>query len=431
MTSNVQMIFRGEVLDGFQVDEVKRRLAQALKLGDERLAQLFSGERNVLKDSIEEDVARRYVEQLALLGARVHIEPVDATPLPQLPDMPACDEPPPPPWGTPPRPTRPAPLSPVMPPAAPSPISPARSGLDSAPQITCPHCGERQSKRLLCRQCSTNIEMALAAKDEAATMARAQRQDAMDARRGYRSARVANEGAGFFGLTVDGRMGRLKYATANLVLMALLYIPVIMVLTRPTFERFALLAIVGVAVTLFGMRLAVLRCHDCDKSGWWSMLLWLPTVNFIVTVVLACAPGTDGSNDYGEQPPPSSWGAFGVAALCAALLFGLTFSHLMKAVENMNDEDVEDDGVVQFQSDPRAASLPNLQAQAGFNEGYLQAKQHKAFAVSPSGAWGWSGGHSAQRDAARAALQRCEERRTAYTGPCALVNMDGQWAPDQ
>jgi hypothetical protein len=133
MTSNVQMIFRGEVLDGFQADEVKRRLAQALKLGDERVAQLFSGQRMVLKDSIEADVARRYVEQLALIGALVHLEPVEMspaaefTPLPQLPEVPASDEPPPPPWGTPPRPTRPAPLSPLMPPAAPSPIAPASS----------------------------------------------------------------------------------------------------------------------------------------------------------------------------------------------------------------------------------------------------------------------------------------------------------------
>jgi uncharacterized membrane protein YhaH (DUF805 family) len=437
MTSNVQMIFSGEILDGFQADEVKRRLAQALKLGDGRVAQLFSGERMVLKDSIEADVARRYVDQLALLGARVHLEPAGElssaglTPLPQLPEVPTSDEPPPPPWGTPPRPTRPAPLSPLTPPAAPSPIAPASSGLAGAPQVTCPHCGERQSKRLLCRQCSTNIEMAIAAKDEAAAMARAQRQGAMGARRSQRSARVANEGAGLFGLTFDGRMGRLKYATANLVMLALLYIPLIMMLQRPAPGRVLLFALAALLLTAFGMRLAVLRCHDCDKSGWWSMLLWLPTVNFIVTLVLACAPGTDGSNEYGEQPPPASWAAFGVAALCAALLFGLTFSHLMKAVEHMNDDTGEDDGAVQFQSDPRAASLPNLQAQGGFNESYLQAKQHKAFAVSPSGAWGWSGGHSTQRDAARAALQRCEERRAAYTGPCALVNMDGQWAPDQ
>jgi uncharacterized membrane protein YhaH (DUF805 family) len=369
MTTNVQMVFQGEVLDGFPVGEVKRRLAQALKLGDERLAQLFSGERTVLKDSIEADVARRYVEQLALLGARVHLEPVDesadATPLPQLPDVPTSDEPPPPPWGTPPRPSRPAPLSPLLPPSAPSPIAPARSALDSAPQVTCPKCGERQSKRLLCRACATNIEMAFAARDDAAAQARAQRQDAMKARRGHRGARVAagNDGAGVFGLSFDGRMGRLKYATANLVMLALIYIPLILALQRPTLGRIALLGVAALLLSALGMRLAVLRCHDCDKSGWWSMLLWLPTVNVIVTIVLACAPGTDGSNEYGEQPPPSSGAAFGIAALCALLLFGLTFSHMMKGLEQISDVDGQDDGVVPFQSDPRAVNLVNVDSQ--------------------------------------------------------------------
>ena len=122
------------------------------------------------------------------------------------------------------------------------------------------------------------------------------------------------------------------------------------------------MAIAAVALTIFGMRLAVLRCHDCDKSGWWSMLLWLPTVNFIVTVVLSCAPGTDGDNEYGEQPPPSSWWAF---------------------------------------------------------------------AASPSGGWGWAATRRSQAEAARDALLDCETRRPTYTAPCALVNMNGQWAPGQ
>jgi uncharacterized membrane protein YhaH (DUF805 family) len=69
--------------------------------------------------------------------------------------------------------------------------------------------------------------------------------------------------------------------------MAILYLPLIMMLQRPTVGRVALFPLVALALTLFGMRLAVLRCHDCDKSGWWSLLLWLPTVNFIVALVLA------------------------------------------------------------------------------------------------------------------------------------------------
>lgn len=440
MAANVQMVFRGEILDGFAADEVKRRLAQALKLDDARVAQLFSGARTVLKRSLEPALARSYADQLARLGARVHLEPADAPPttgfppLPELPEVPEADAPPTPPWGTPPRVTRPAPLAAAT--VAPA-TAPAALALEplGGPEVTCPNCGERQSKRLLCRNCTTNIEMALAAKEEAAAQLRAERQAAFEARHAPRSARIAASssapGAGIFGLSLEGRMGRLQYATANLVTMALLYIPLIMMLQRPTLGRIALFGIAALVLTAFGMRLAVLRCHDCDKSGWWSILLWLPTVNFIVTLVLAFAPGTDGRNDYGEEPPPASWAAFGVAALCMVLLLALTFSNMIKAVERMQDSDDEDDGAIKFQYDPRAASLLRGEAQAAFNESYLSEPNHKAFAVSPSGGWGWVARRSSAADAARGAMQECESRRPAYTAPCELVNVNGQWAPGQ
>jgi uncharacterized membrane protein YhaH (DUF805 family) len=439
MAANVQLVFKGEVLDGFKAEEVRRQLAQALKLDEDRVARLFTGARTVLERSVEPALARRYVDTLAGLGAKVHLEPSDAptttgfAPLPELPDLPESNAPPPPPWGTPPRPTRPAPLSPLMPPAAPAPIPAAALALEPAEEVTCPKCGERQTKRVYCRSCSTNIEMALANKEDELAQAREARQQARDARLGRRpTARPGTgsgeAGAGVFGLTLDGRMGRLKYATANTVLMALFYVPVIMVLTRPTLGRIALLGVAALVFTVFGMRLAVLRCHDCDKSGWWSMLLWLPTVNFIVTIVLACAPGTDGSNEYGEQPPASSWWGFAVAAFCLLLLIVLTFSHVMKFIERQGDDSADDDGVVSFQSDPRAASLTKLEAQAAFNESYLSARGHKAFAASPSGGWGWAATRRSQAEAARDALLDCETRRPTYTAPCELVNVNGQWA---
>jgi uncharacterized membrane protein YhaH (DUF805 family) len=302
----------------------------------------------------------------------------------------------------------------------------------AAAEVSCPNCGERQSMRVLCRNCSTNIETALATKADEAAQARAERQAAFEARQAPRRARTTGSGsapasAGIFGTTFDGRMGRLQYATANLVTMAVLYIPLIMMLTRPTLGRIALFGITAFLITGFGMRLAVLRCHDCDKSGWWSILLWFPTVNFIVTIVLAFAPGSDGSNDYGEPPPAASWPIFGVAAFCSVLLFALTFSSMMRAVERMADDDGEENAGMQFQYDPRSASLPKAEAQAAFNESYLQAANHKAFAVSPSGGWGFVVQRRSANDAMRGALQECEARRPPYTGPCELVNVNGQW----
>jgi uncharacterized membrane protein YhaH (DUF805 family) len=433
MAGNVQLVFQGEVLDGFDAADVRRRMALALKLDEERLAQLFSGARTVIKRSIEPALARTYIDKLAQLGALVHEEPSDAPPttaFPVLPELPAAEDgPAPPPWGAPPRPTRPAPLSPD---AAPAPAAAAPLALAPAQEeVTCPNCSERQSKRLLCRRCATNIEMALAAQRDEANRAREERLAAMQLREARRagSAAGAADTPGYFGLTLDGRIGRLQYAIGNTVSLALWYVPIIMWLQQPTLGRLAFLGLASLLLTVIGQRAAILRCHDCDKSGWWSMLLWLPGVYFIVALVLVFAPGSDGTNEYGEPPAPASWWAFGAAVLCTLLLLALTFSSALKAFERMQGDDEDDDTVVEFQADPRADSLPNFDARTAFNGSYLSARGHKAFAASPAGGWGFAAQHHSVGEAARRAIQDCESRRPSYTAPCQLVNVNGQWGP--
>ena len=306
MTSNVKMVFRGEVLDGFQADDVKRRLAQAFRLDDDRLAQLFSGARMVLKRSLEPAIARNYADKLARLGARVDLERSDTpptigfTPLPELPEVPESQMRPPPPWVAPPAPARPAPVVRIP---APPPIPASTPVVQRVTvlEVACPICGERQTNRRLCRNCANDMTMVAA--------------------------------ASAVGFSFEGRMGRLKFATSNVALMALLYLPLIMALQEPTPGLLSVLAAAAAALAFFGMRLAVLRCHDCNQSGWWSLLLWLPAVNLIVAAVLVCAAGTEGSNAYGAQPPPSRWWGFAAAALCAVLLVTLTFSQVMQIIE--------------------------------------------------------------------------------------------------
>src|SRR5687767_5203624 len=78
MDARVHLVFRGEVHPGHQLDDVKRRLGQALKLDEARVGQLFSGARMVLKRSLQAHEAQRYVDQLARLGARIDVEPMAA-----------------------------------------------------------------------------------------------------------------------------------------------------------------------------------------------------------------------------------------------------------------------------------------------------------------------------------------------------------------
>ena len=48
------------------------------------------------------------------------------------------------------------------------------------------------------------------------------------------------------------------------------------------------------------------RWHDMNRSGWYSLLLFVPFVNIIVGLVMLFVPGTDGPNDYGQPARPSN-----------------------------------------------------------------------------------------------------------------------------
>lgn len=58
-----------------------------------------------------------------------------------------------------------------------------------------------------------------------------------------------------------------------------------------------------------GLAISIKRFHDRNKSGWWTLLIlaqvipvigWLVPVWFIIE--LGCLRGTDGSNNYGQDP---------------------------------------------------------------------------------------------------------------------------------
>lgn len=60
--------------------------------------------------------------------------------------------------------------------------------------------------------------------------------------------------------------------------------------------------IVYLAIMFFPMlSLAARRLHDSDKSGWLVLLHLLPPGG-IIMLVLYCLPGTDGPNQYGDDP---------------------------------------------------------------------------------------------------------------------------------
>lgn len=69
--------------------------------------------------------------------------------------------------------------------------------------------------------------------------------------------------------------------------------------------------IIGAILMVLGLwwslAVAVKRCHDRGKSGWWFLLVLVPIVGFIWWLVdLGILEGEEGTNRWGPNPVPSS-----------------------------------------------------------------------------------------------------------------------------
>ena len=60
--------------------------------------------------------------------------------------------------------------------------------------------------------------------------------------------------------------------------------------------------ILGLAVLIPSIGVAVRRLHDINKSGWWYLLILIPLVGTIILIVWFVKPSDNGENQYGERP---------------------------------------------------------------------------------------------------------------------------------
>lgn len=67
-----------------------------------------------------------------------------------------------------------------------------------------------------------------------------------------------------------------------------------------------LFAVLLLALCIFGFVAGIMmlarRLHDLDKSGWWMLLLFVPLVNILFYIYILFFKGTEGPNQYGEDP---------------------------------------------------------------------------------------------------------------------------------
>jgi uncharacterized membrane protein YhaH (DUF805 family) len=88
---------------------------------------------------------------------------------------------------------------------------------------------------------------------------------------------------GFFGMFVAPKLGS-QGSELPFVFLGLLYIPLL------------------AAGVIFAKR----RFNDLNHSGWWSLTLFVPIINFIAGIYLTFWPGTDGGNEYGPTSSKNS-----------------------------------------------------------------------------------------------------------------------------
>lgn len=427
MSKHFQLVFEGETLEGFDPHDVRRQIGEHMKLDAARLENLFSGRRVVLKRGVDEERAHRHKRQFASLGARLMIEADDGSPAPTpRPPRPAVA--PRPDLDSPPT-TAPMPMQLSAPPvmragaaaaAAPSPA--VLAGIQVPDFALVPTTEEaREAQAVLAAQEAPAPRGAFIAPPpaRAARAAPAAAEPALppDVRM-QAGVGLAEQAPSLLGFRFKGRLSRRGYAQASAVTYLLGYLLLLFVMRQPSAGRIAIAGLCFVVLAYYATRLVILRCHDAGYSGWWSLLLAVPLVGFVVALALAWVPSTDGDNAYGEMPDEGSklrtMLVTGGCALAVAFL-------LKPAIQAVEYEEAE-------AAAKAAEGPPKLEAAAErvFHVEYAAAPGHKAFAIT-KGAFGWKATMPSAEEAEEAALAACEEQRPAHAEPCEVVNVDGNW----
>lgn len=68
------------------------------------------------------------------------------------------------------------------------------------------------------------------------------------------------------------------------------------------FTGIIIVGIYALAVFVPSLAVAVRRLHDINKSGWFYFVSLIPLIGGIWLLILLCTEGTQGPNQYGDDP---------------------------------------------------------------------------------------------------------------------------------
>lgn len=69
-----------------------------------------------------------------------------------------------------------------------------------------------------------------------------------------------------------------------------------------------ILGLLAIPVMIVALSLNVRRWHDLNKSGWMTLLSFVPLVNIYAFIMTGFIEGTVGPNQYGEDPKAAEHG---------------------------------------------------------------------------------------------------------------------------
>ncbi|MEO3385301.1 DUF805 domain-containing protein [Mesorhizobium sp. CAU 1741] len=111
----------------------------------------------------------------------------------------------------------------------------------------------------------------------------------------------------------DGRIGRLTYLSGLIVQIFMILATIAALMVYYHANPFgavpdqSVAAGLGAPVSLFvlwsTLALSTKRFHDCNMSGWWYLVTFIPLVGALWWIVyMLLVPGSNGGNDYGSRP---------------------------------------------------------------------------------------------------------------------------------
>lgn len=268
MSEKYHLIFNGNILSGFDENEVKEKVAKILNIPASQREAFFSGREITLKKDLSLDDALKLKSQLEQLGLMITM------------------------------------MSAVM-----------ADMYSSVNQV-------KAEKKAIEKKLADDVDETIEERRRAAR----EEYELLMAQKAEDEAVEVDKPPALLSLSLEGRYGRLNYLNAGLLAFLLVigvtfFVSILSGSSKSMGGSF-IFTIVGWLYFLVSFRFSILRLHDLNLSGWYLVLGFVPFIGGLFSLYLLFARGNENENDYGYPPREGSkLGLFGIIFVVVALFW--------------------------------------------------------------------------------------------------------------